>query len=331
MKGIKKIIALLFIILSVSAGRIEKAEAANPSCDFINPITDVCWWCIFPIRIGGIKVTLGFNNIDYSDVSSPICVCMTPLPRIGLTVSLWEAPRLAETVYKPFVFPSFCLNMNVAKVPAGGNQASNTVNHARFDWQVHWYAYPLTDMLSIAMDFICLEHTGIDLAWVTELDPTWNDSFLNLITYPETILFANPIAEFACIPERAMTAFKRFGFNALFWCAGNWGTTYPFQRTITDTEDPTASAALAVAKVNAELHRNFVAKKTTGSSVLCKLGFSFTFPKKQYKYQLAKPIKDSHCIPVGEDAIWWTSLKEPIVHDTYHVFVIWRKRDCCAF
>jgi len=331
MKVVKRILALLLITVFFLAGKPEKVGAANPNCDFFNPITDVCWWCFLPIRIGGIKITLGYNNIDYSDVSSPVCVCMKPLPRIGLTVSLWEAPRIAETVYKPFVFPSFCLNLGIGLVPRGGQESANVVSHTRYNWQVHWFTYPITDMLSIAMDFACLEHTGFDVAWLTEIDPAWNDDFISLFTYPETILFANPIAEFACIPERSMTANKNFGFNSLFWCAGNWGTTYPFEETITDTDDPTASSALAVAKVNALLHRNLVAKKTTGSSALCGLGFSFTFPKKQYKYQLAKPIRGAGCIPVGEDATWWTSLKEPMVHDTYHVFVIWRKRDCCAF
>jgi len=327
---VKRLVALLLCLaLLIPAGR--NSYAKSDSCDFFNPITDVCWWCLFPIRIGGVKVTLGYNNIDYSDVNSPICVCMTPFPRIGITVSFWEAARIAETVQQPWKFPDFCLDLSIAKIPAGGTESSNTVNQPRYQWQVHWIAYPVFEMLSIAMDFICLEHTGIDFGYVSELDPNWNDDFTALFVYPETILFANPIAEFACLPDRAMTAARQFGLTPLFWCAGNWGTTYPLTKAISETDSPTISAALAVAKVNAMLHRDFVAKKTAGLEALCGLGFSFIFPKKQYKYQLAKPIRDFQCVPVGQDEIWWAELKEPITKDTYHTFVIWRKRDCCAF
>jgi len=323
------VLLLLCLVLLIPAGR--NSYARSDSCDFFNPITDVCWWCLFPIRIGGIKITLGYNNIDYSDVGSPICICMTPFPRIGLTLSFWEAVRIAETVQRPWKFPDFCLDLSISGVPTGGTESSSTVNQPRYQWQVHWIAYPVFEMLSLFMDFVCLEHTGFDLGYVSELDPAWNDDFTALFVYPETLLFANQLTEFACLPDRALTAVKQFGLSPLFWCAGNWGSTYPFVKYISETDNPTVSSALAVAKVNAMLHRNFVAKKTIGSSALCGLDVSFTFPKKQYKYQLAKPIRDSTCIPVGVDGVWWTGHKEPITKDTYHSFVIWRKRDCCAF
>ena len=315
-----------FFLLITPAGRCY----AGSSCDFFDPITDVCWWCMFPIRIGGVKVSLGFNNVDYADVNSPVCVCMTPLPRIGITVSFWEAVRLAETVKSPWKFPDLCLDLSIAKVPTGSTTSSGINAQEKQSWQVHWIMYPIMEALDVATDFACLDHSGYDLAYASELDPAWNDDFTSVFVYPETILFANPIAEFACIPDRILTSAKRFGLEPLFWCAGNWGTTYPFESQ-TECDNPTISAALAVAKVNAMLHRNLVAKKTIGGAALCGIGYSFIFPKKEYKYQLAKPIRGGSCFPVGEDSVWWTEGKERLTDDTYHTFVIWRKRDCCAF
>jgi len=324
-KAINFLLALLIFFSTAGSSK------AGDSCDFFNPITDVCWTCIFPIRIGGIQITPSFGQADYTSISSPICVCMTPFPRLGLTVSLWEPIRIAETTLKPWKFPDFCLDLKISKVPAGGTTSNAANNQRKQAWQVHWFIYPIFEMMNVGVDFICLEHPGgMDIAYVSELDPTWNDDFTALFVYPETILFANPIAEFACLPDRALTSVKQFGLTPLFWCAGNWGTTYPFTKVIC-SDNPTVSAALSVAKANAKFHRNLVELKTIGKSALCAPTPSFIFPKKQYKYQLAKPIKGASCVPIGEDGIWWTILKEPFTGDTYHSFVVWRKRDCCAF
>jgi conjugal transfer pilus assembly protein TraU len=324
------LVAVLVLLLGLltPAGR---SFAGSEKCDFFNPITDVCWTCLFPIRLGGIPITPSFGNQDYSSVSSPICVCMTPFPRIGLTLSLWEPVRIAETTKRPWLFPDFCLDLGISKTPAGSSTSNAANNQRKQSWQVHWFIYPIFEMLSIGLDFACLEHPGgMDIAYVSELDPAWNDDFTALFIYPETILLANPLTEFACLPDRALTSVKEFGLDALFWCAGNWGTTYPFTKQ-TYQDNPTVGSALAVAKINAMLHRNLVALKTVGKGALCGATPSFTFPKKQYKYQLAKPIRGGRCVPVGEDGIHWATLKEPYTNDTYHSFVVWRKRDCCAF
>jgi len=320
-------VVLLLAIFFTPAGR----SRAGQDCDFFNPLTDVCWDCVFPIRIGGVQVTPSFGHQDYSSVSSPVCVCMSPFPRVGITVSLWEAVRIAETTMQPWKFPDFCINLGISKTPTGDSTSATSNAQRKQSWQVHWFIYPVLSMLSIGLDFACLEHTnGLDVAYVSELDPAWNDDFTALFIYPESILLANVLSEFACLPDRTLTSVKEFGLSALFWCAGNWGTTYPFTKR-THSDNPTVSSALAVSKINAMLHRNLVALKTVGNEALCAPTVSFIFPKKQYKYQLAKPIRDGDCVPIGEDGVWWATMKEPFSDDTYHSFVIWRKRDCCAF
>ena len=50
------------------------AVAAGPTCNgkFVNPITDVCWSCLFPLSIGGARLWPS-GRPDTSNPASPIC------------------------------------------------------------------------------------------------------------------------------------------------------------------------------------------------------------------------------------------------------------------
>lgn len=66
---------------------------------FLNPVTDVCWSCIFPIRIAGVQVVSG--GPDPQSPRQPLCVCAPPdvtVPRVGIPVSFWEPVRLVDNL-----------------------------------------------------------------------------------------------------------------------------------------------------------------------------------------------------------------------------------------
>ena len=65
---------VLAVLLSGLA--MAPVAVAAPSCNgkFINPITDVCWSCLFPLSVGGLKIWPG-NRPDASNPSSPVCAC----------------------------------------------------------------------------------------------------------------------------------------------------------------------------------------------------------------------------------------------------------------
>lgn len=46
-------------------------------------------------------------------------------------------------------------------------------------------------MLQAVLDNGCLENLGFDVAYLTELDPLWNDDELTRILNPDVYLFAN--------------------------------------------------------------------------------------------------------------------------------------------
>ena len=86
------IAVLALILVRPAVGR------ATCSASFFNPITDICWDCIFPVAIGGITIFGSDIDSPGDDISSPICICGTT---IGLSASFWEPARIIETVKDP--------------------------------------------------------------------------------------------------------------------------------------------------------------------------------------------------------------------------------------
>jgi hypothetical protein len=93
-------------------------------------------------------------------------------------------------------------------------------------WQSHYYVYPLLYWMEILTDFLCFEQTTFDVAYVTEIDPLWQDSALTSIINPEVALFSNPIATAACAAD-CVAATAKLPIDQMFWCAGCNGGCIP--------------------------------------------------------------------------------------------------------
>lgn len=63
--------------------------------------TDVCWACLFPIRIAGVSITPGDAPSGASTKSICMCEDNLGLWKPGIVNSLWEPARLIEVVRKP--------------------------------------------------------------------------------------------------------------------------------------------------------------------------------------------------------------------------------------
>jgi conjugal transfer pilus assembly protein TraU len=48
----------LALVLLLAVGFSGKASAVACGGRFPNPVTDICWLCLFPINIGTIKLTM---------------------------------------------------------------------------------------------------------------------------------------------------------------------------------------------------------------------------------------------------------------------------------
>ena len=58
MTGLPRRLFGLFAFLLAMIALAPPATAAGPTCSgkFVNPITDVCWSCLFPLSVGALRI-----------------------------------------------------------------------------------------------------------------------------------------------------------------------------------------------------------------------------------------------------------------------------------
>ena len=323
----KRFCGFLFILLLISS-------SLEASCvgRFVNPITDICWRCIFPITIAGRAVTRGEDTPNSHQL---ICWCpKPPLPAVpGIPISFWEPVRLIDITRTPYCM----VNLGGLQIgPRTGVKGHGTVGHARNGhmqtsfYQVHWYVYPLIYWLELLMDFICIEKSQFDVAYLTELDPFWNDDETSFILNPEAALFGNPIAQAACSADCA-AASSGFSFDALFWCGGCQGSMYPFTGTVSAHSGGVQASLLLTQRFMAKLHREGVLWGYMGVSGLCGKYPMPIIRKSQYKTQMTYPVPATTlgCHPLGRSDLLWSGGKAVPYKGEDFGYLIWRKRLCC--
>lgn len=286
---------------------------------------------MFPIKIAGISL-FNCNLPDAPDpASGPVCMC--PPFRIGIPIAFWEPARFVETVKDPFCFPCLGSGMsNPFSADLGGTNSgmANQESMSTFT-QAHWFIFPVWSMMELLVDFICVEHSGLDLAYLTEVDPLWNDDLLAFIINPEALLFANPIAQLSCVAD-SVAAMAGLSLTPLFWCMGSWGSAYPLTGHVNDDDYVQANAATG-ARMIYKLGREALLWDVGIN--LCAAVPTPIWVKWNYRMQIAKPVRSSGCMPIGRTGLMWAFGKNPPLGLTNSadnfVFIIFRKRACCAF
>ncbi|EEW0969972.1 conjugal transfer pilus assembly protein TraU [Escherichia coli] len=323
---------LWLLMLFLFAGHVP-AASADSACEgrFVNPITDICWSCIFPLSLGSIKVSQG-KVPDTANPSMPIQICPTPPPlfrRIGLAIGYWEPMALTDVTRSP----GCMVNLGFS-LPAFGKTAQGTakkdekqVNGAFY--HVHWYKYPLTYWLNIITSLGCLEGGDLDIAYLSEIDPTWTDSSLTTILNPEAVIFANPIAQGACAADAIASAFN-MPLDVLFWCAGSQGSMYPFNGWVSNESSPLQSSLLVSERMAFKLHRQGMIMETIGkNNAVCNEYPSPILPKERWRYQMVNMYPDSgQCHPFGRSVTRWETGKNPPNTKKNFGYLMWRKRNC---
>lgn len=306
---------------------------------FINPITDICWSCIFPLSIGSMKVSS--RGLPDTDNPSTIpCICPkniggVQIPTPGIPVGFWEPARMVDVTREPFCMVSMGgvklgADLPIKGVHSATTKAANGKEHAFY--HVHWYVWPVMHWLEVLVDFLCLDKSSIDVAWFSELDPTWNDDELGFFLNPESVLFANPIAQAACAAD-CVASSARLPIDAMFWCAGCQGGVYPFSGTVEYHSGGVSSALLVAEKMIAKLHRQLMLWGTSGKEALCGKYPMPIVKKSQYRLQLTYPVPATNkmlgCHPFGRSSALLESGREFPVTGEDFAFLIFQKRNCC--
>lgn len=301
---------------------------------FLNPISDICWRCIFPLKIASITVVSG-------DVSDPdegqqpiICWCKRPpipydIP--GIPISYWEPARLVDVTRTPYCFINLggVQLMETGVIDRGHTSDDDGDGQKRSFYNVHWYIYPILFILEVLTDFICIESGSIDVGYITEIDPFWNDDEKNAILNPEAILFGNPIAQAACVADCVSSSLD-FPLDILFWCNGCQGSIYPFTGTVNDHSGGVQASLLVMGRFMAKLHREGFLKGYIGIQGLCDKYPMPIIKKSQYRTQMTYPIPQTDkCQAFGSTEMFWQPGHEYPYQGEDFGYLIWRKRDCC--
>ncbi|EAQ0499776.1 conjugal transfer protein TraU [Salmonella enterica subsp. enterica serovar Bonariensis] len=320
----------LFCLLLWSNSHMAVADAA---CEgrFVNPITDICWRCMFPLSLGSTKVT-GGDLPDTSNPGSPVQFCPMPPPvfqRVGLAIGYWEPMAMTDVARSPGCMVNLGgFTVNLGKMGMGTAKKDDKQVNGAF-YHVHWYKYPLTYWLNIITSLGCLQGGDLDIGYLSEIDPTWEDSALTSILNPEAVIFANPIAQGACAADAIASAVNK-PLDPLFWCAGSQGSMYPFNGWVSNESSPLQSSVLVSERMAFKLHRQGQILESVGADrAVCFEYPSPIIPKERWRYQMVNMYPDvAQCHPFGRTVMRWETGRNPPNTKKNYGYLLWRKRNC---
>lgn len=237
-------LAAAFGVMAFSA----PAEALVCSGRIPNPITDVCWSCMEPITIAGsASISVKGKLPDARTDAAPVCSCGSGVNlSVGINISFWEPLRTAEVVRHSWCFPS----LGGLKLDPGGIRSSDHgrtpqgfgKNRRTAFWQTHWYQTPWLFVLEALLDNACLEEAPWDLAYLSELDPLWDDSMSSFLLSPDSALFTAGAAFGACAVDCALAS-AGLSEKTLYWCSGCQGSVFSALRVDGRPDEPAAGLA----------------------------------------------------------------------------------------
>lgn len=292
----------------------------------LNPITDVSWQCIFPMRIGGlIQTNAGGSGLDDDPdtISNPVCLCGGT---VGVTMSFWEPARMIDTVTDPYCFGAIGQKLTNPKPGQLAGGLTRTETGSKAFQQMHYYMFPVWAILDLFTDLPCTDQTGFDIAMITEVLPHWNNEILAMLLNPEAVLFGNPVTQMACAADAAAAAVG-LPINKLFWCQGSLPSVYPLSGSITATDYVEANAALAGRGIF--MMGRIGALMDPGVNE-CGVVPTPIWRKRNSRLQLAKPVKSGSCIPIGKPGLTWTAFKNPPMAGDNFSWMLFRKNKCCV-
>lgn len=324
------------VMLAVLLVGMQAARADMGVCQgqFMNPITDICWSCVFPITLGG-KAVNALGQEDTSNPGTSLCTCTNP-PMVGVAIGFWEPVRLLDVTRAPYCLVSLGgIKMDPGiPAPIGEVRQQEDLTRQSF-WQAHWYTNPLLYWLKVLLDDRCLEEGSLDVAYLTEVDPLWADDELTLILNPESFLFGGPAAQAVCAAD-CVASTAGFGLNSLFWCAGCNGSLYPLNGRVQAHVSSVQASSLIAERMAAKMHRELLVWAASGTDGLCGYYPQPVMDKSNYKFQMTYPVAQTGssntdgrcCQPFGRSTLIYGAGKQIPYLENYG-YQIFRKRNCC--
>jgi len=158
------------------------ADASCPDAELMSPklLTDICWACVFPIRVAGISLG-GGSDVPSRAGDKWLCACedSTGIPQLGVGVGFWEPARIIELVRRSGCSPSLGgINLPLSSIRQQGVSGNGELDNGDMVfYHYHMYAFPLLIMLDVFLHKNCAfdGYMDFDLIYISEFDPTWNN------------------------------------------------------------------------------------------------------------------------------------------------------------
>lgn len=302
-------------------------------------ITDVCWSCIFPIKVAGATLGGSSNKVPDDAAKGSVCVCADGLGvyHPGILSALWEPRRLIELTRTPGCMSSLGgTKLALGKLQYGTQSDINQEidqNGAISFYNAHMYAMPLLRMLDLYLPGNCNAdpYSDFDIISFTEIDPTWNNATLAFFQNPESAAVSNVIAQQACSIEAAAQFAGSQPQSMLWWCAGSWGGQYPLTGSVRSMDTARSTSLDAVRQLAVE-HRRGLAYRSVGNDVACRAKIYPTLPKQQYKLNMFSPTPETHrSHNIGESPYKWQGgmFRYPTGMGQDSTYMIFQWTDCC--
>jgi len=312
----------LIMIVTLLGVRFQTAEGSELCEDpdlFASALSDAfCFDCYFPIRIAGVP--MGEGVIPNGVTEEVICDCGGPF-EVGVTVGSWHPTKVIEVTTTP------ACSSNTPLLGSLGMSDQDTSHPAFFNVHIFPFPNPLAD------PFGATPCAGIDnppVMYLSEWDPTWNHENLALLLAPEGGVVGLPGALETCSVD-IVAANRGEALDSLFWCAGSWGSLYPFSGMMrsASTLDPMLTSLSAIRSI-ALLHRLGLSMRTVGDDVLCGGVPDPFIQKSQYRMSLVYPKTETNSHhAVGESSLQWVKGRMPTAPEGRHVYQLWQWEDCC--
>lgn len=333
-------------LLSILCAVLFPISQSNATCvgTWINPITDVCWSCMFPFTILGIKMDLPTGEEPAGSFHAPaVCAGQSSLGyKIGIGMSFYDPNKIVDVTRTPYCM----VGLGGIDLSAGigdlykrhGETMPETVKLTNF-YQAHTMIDPLLYLLEVPLDISCTQVGDFDIAYLTELDPLWNNDNLTFYLNPDVILYANPLTPITTAMDcvNNLPGAWNISSGLAYWSAGCQGSMYPLDGNLPGSY-PIDDSILTMQRLLHKNHRELLEFSTAGPAAL----FASIVPqpimnKTEYKYSMIYPVNfidplsgGKCCSPFGRTTIGWSAGHSfPTTGEdfSYHIY---QRRDCCS-
>lgn len=319
-------------------GSGSSSETTCPQTN-VNPIGDMCWECLFPISIGPVAIN---ERSGYPDTANPnwfICFCpVWYFWRSGLAIGFWQPGHLVDVTRKPGCIAALGgMDFDVTNGVTGEHSQTMGEEQETAFYNLHWIRNYYMEWLIDEVDDSCLQDSE-ETTYLSEIDSTWEDPEAAITFSPEAVLFTSPIANAACAIDCVASTID-VSFDAMVWCQGCLGTTYPLGGWVGHHAGGAVSAGLLVQRAAAKNSRMYMLKATHAHSWIgyCFQHNDWFIDKSQYRHNLIYPVPQTEdnslggcCQPFGRSPLGWANAKEYPYGGEDWVFIVWEKRHVCC-